>query len=248
MFRFFLRNKKAEGEENPSRNLWIYGLGEFVLVFLGILIALQVENWNQDRQDRKLEQVLLSEMLSELKADQEDIEYNTRVQRQLLNSNRVVLGFMKSNLPWHDSLGTHFTRLMGGSIFDFNASAYESLKTIGIDLIRNDKLRQKITKVYTVRYTHVKANEEILFKFIFDHLYSALRENLHTVIPREMTVPVSLDNLRQNNSFMEDLNMNIFIYSVSLRAYRMASEDIVSLIADIEQELGMDKPTNRDVK
>lgn len=48
---------KPAGEN--SRSFWTFAIGEFVLVFLGILIALQVDNWNQERKDRKLEHVLL---------------------------------------------------------------------------------------------------------------------------------------------------------------------------------------------
>ncbi|MEA3461751.1 MAG: hypothetical protein U9R49_07720, partial [Bacteroidota bacterium] len=92
-----------------------------------------------------------------------------------------------------------------------NNSAYESLNSIGIDLVRNDSLRQQISLVYEVRYPKVDATQEILFTHIFDHLYPALRTNLKTVSPREMTVPVNLEKLRQNNGFAEDLYMTIFI-------------------------------------
>lgn len=229
-----------ENKKIITRHSWVYALGEFILILLSILIALQVDNWNQNRQDRKLEHILLTEMLSNLKDDLEDIEYNTSIQQNYMNSTQVVLDFLKNDLPWHDSLGRHFTHLMAGSIFDINTSAYESLKSIGIDLIRNDNLRQQITEVYTARYTHVQANERILFTYIFDHLYPSIKENLITISPREITVPVNLDELRQNNSFIEELNMTLFVYRVSLLAYQQASESIIELIADIEHELGLD--------
>ena len=172
-----IKHGKPGGENSGS--FWSFAIAESVLIFLGILIALQVDNWNQDRKDRKLERVLLSEMLS-------------------------------------------------------------NLKSIGIDLIRNEKLRHEITTVYTVAYNHVKANEDVLFDFMFDKLYPSLRENLRTISPREKTVPMNLDQLRQNNSFKEDLNMTIFVYGLSLRAYWRASEAIGQLIADIEEELGLE--------
>jgi hypothetical protein len=52
-----------------------------------------------------------------------------------------------------------------------------------------------------------------------------------------MTVPLNLNELRQNTAFMEDLHNTIFIYRLSLRAYRMAREEIVKLIDALEQEL-----------
>jgi len=225
--------------KNTGRTFWIYALGEFLLVFLGILIALQVENWNQDRKDRKLEHVLLSEMLDNLKGDLEGIDYNNRYHKRLVSSNQVVIDYLKSDLPWHDTLGGYFDRLMGGALFEVNTSSYESLKTIGIDLIRNDQLRKQITDVYTNRYSHVEGNEEILFKYIFDHLYPAIRKNLRTVSPKELH-PINLEELRYNHAFLEELNMNIFISQLTIRAYNMASESVVELIAAIEKELGLD--------
>ncbi|MEA3460898.1 MAG: hypothetical protein U9R49_03390, partial [Bacteroidota bacterium] len=76
MLRSLFENNPGKGVKKRKRNFWLYSVGEFVLIFLGILIALQVDNWNQVRQERKLERVLLSEMRSNLKATQEDIEYN----------------------------------------------------------------------------------------------------------------------------------------------------------------------------
>ena len=239
MLRILRRIKIGKVARENSKAFWSFAIGEFILVFLGILIALQVDNWNEERKERKLERVLLSEMRTDLKGDLEDLEYNINFQMGLLYSNQVVLDFLNSELPWHDTLGKHCAQLMGAGIFDTNPAAYESLKTIGIDLIGNDSLRQNITRVYTVVYTHVKANEKMLFNFIFDELYPALSEHLHTIIPREMAVPVNLDALRQDNSFKEDLSMSIFIYNITLRSFERGNESIRSLITDIEEELGL---------
>jgi len=83
MFGFLFRKRGKGNERSRPGNFWI-SAGEFILVFLGILIALQVENWNQDRQDRKLERIQLYEMLANLYADLEDIEYNIRMQQQYM--------------------------------------------------------------------------------------------------------------------------------------------------------------------
>lgn len=236
MLGFLFKKKGATDEKSRSGSFWVY-VGEFILVFLGILIALQVENWNQERQERKLEQVLLKEMLSNLKADLEDIDYNTRTQHGFLNSNRVVLEFLQSELPWHDSLGFHFTHLLGGSVFDNNNSAYESLKSIGIDLIRNDTLRKQISMLYETSYAKVETTQDMLFGYGFNQLYSSLRNNIRTLIPREMAIPVDLTQLRKNNGFLEDLHMTIRIYNLSNYTFMEARKDAEKLIDAIEQEL-----------
>ena len=46
-----------------------YAIGEIVLVVIGILIALQINNWNEQRKDRIIEKQILDEMLISLKSD-----------------------------------------------------------------------------------------------------------------------------------------------------------------------------------
>ena len=241
MRRIFRNIERGKEEGEKSGNFWTFVIGEFFLVFLGILIALQVDNWNQNRKERKMERVLLSEMLTDLNGDLEDIEANTSAMERYKNANQVVLEFLDSNLPWHDSLGYYFAQLFGGSLFDINTSAYESLNSIGIELIHNDKLRQQITALYSVRYSHVIANQDVMFTMILGHLLPALTENLQTISMRQNAVPVNLDELRQNNSFKEELKTAMFTYQLSIGIYNEAHEQVIRLIAEIEKELKQGK-------
>jgi hypothetical protein len=43
-------------EQNNTRKYLQYALGEVILVMIGILLALQVNNWNENRKDRIKEQ------------------------------------------------------------------------------------------------------------------------------------------------------------------------------------------------
>jgi len=50
-----------------------YALGEILLVVIGILIALQINNWNEERLERKLEREYLASMLNDLREDRQGI-------------------------------------------------------------------------------------------------------------------------------------------------------------------------------
>jgi len=148
MLRFVFKNKEEEGEGKEARTFWIYAFGEFVLVFLGILIALQVDNWNQDRRVRRLETVMLGELFVNLKNDLADLDTNINIQTSATASIKIALAFIDGDETWHDSLATHFGELTSGTIFFENISSYESLKSLGIDLISTDSLRQQITHTF----------------------------------------------------------------------------------------------------
>ncbi|MCK4750644.1 MAG: hypothetical protein KAT15_26480 [Bacteroidales bacterium] len=50
MFRFFRSSKLQQPGEGRTARFWISSLAEFLLVVVGILAALQIENWNHFRQ------------------------------------------------------------------------------------------------------------------------------------------------------------------------------------------------------
>ena len=56
-------------ERNKTGKYFKYAIGEIVLVVIGILIALSINNWNESRIDRKLETAILKQLRSEFKRD-----------------------------------------------------------------------------------------------------------------------------------------------------------------------------------
>jgi len=56
-------------KENRVSKYMLYAIGEIILVVIGILIALQVNNWNQERHQKTAESIYLTQLLDETKAD-----------------------------------------------------------------------------------------------------------------------------------------------------------------------------------
>lgn len=69
MIKFFRRIRKQLLTENKFSKYLIYAIGETVLVVIGILIALGINNWNQERQNKKLTNLYINNFIIEIKAD-----------------------------------------------------------------------------------------------------------------------------------------------------------------------------------
>ena len=69
MLRFFRQIRQRLLTDNKFSKYLLYVVGEILLVVIGILIALQVDNWNQNWQDRALEQVYLERLQADLSGD-----------------------------------------------------------------------------------------------------------------------------------------------------------------------------------
>ena len=76
MINFFKKIKQQLLTENRFSKYLVYAIGEIVLVVIGILIALQLNNWNEVRKIRIQEIKTLKELRSDLLQNINDIDEN----------------------------------------------------------------------------------------------------------------------------------------------------------------------------
>ena len=69
MIRFFRKIRKGITFSGGIKKYFFYAVGEILLVMIGILLALQVNNWNENRKDRKKEKELMNAVSEEFKLD-----------------------------------------------------------------------------------------------------------------------------------------------------------------------------------
>ena len=74
MIKFFRKIRQNLLMENKTSKYFKYAIGEIILVVIGILIALQINNWNEDRKIRKAEKELFQNILTDLRFDENRIK------------------------------------------------------------------------------------------------------------------------------------------------------------------------------
>ncbi|WP_375324001.1 DUF6090 family protein [Flagellimonas sp. GZD32] len=75
MIKFFRKIRLRLLSENKFSKYLVYAVGEIILVVIGILIALQINNWNEKRKARIVEANFFEDVLQDLKKDQDRLEY-----------------------------------------------------------------------------------------------------------------------------------------------------------------------------
>ncbi|MEO0340174.1 MAG: DUF6090 family protein [Bacteroidota bacterium] len=75
MIKFFRRIRQKLVSENKFSKYLIYAFGEIVLVVIGILIALQINNWSQAKSDKEKFMTLLEELAVDLVAEVDETEF-----------------------------------------------------------------------------------------------------------------------------------------------------------------------------
>src|SRR6056297_654966 len=78
MIKFFRKIRKKLLTKNKFSKYLLYAIGEIVLVVIGILIALQINTWNEEQKNRFEEKNLLLELRTEFREKKESLEANKR--------------------------------------------------------------------------------------------------------------------------------------------------------------------------
>jgi hypothetical protein len=144
LFRNIRQNLLTEGK--TSRYLK-YAIGEIILVVIGILIALQINNWNEAQKSKKDERYVLTEVLKNL---EEDAVLVNEIITQRQKAKKAVIALQKSMMSEtkdSDSLQFYLVDLLTFERYFPINNAYEILKSKGLQL-SNNELTTKISRYY----------------------------------------------------------------------------------------------------
>jgi len=165
--------------ENKSTRYLIYAIGEIILVVIGILIALQINNWNHDYQDRRQENQILAQLLKEYKSNLDQINDKIALRNETLNSCIRFLEYRKKdfNEVSVDSIDAHLFRISIRPTFDPELSVSNELINSGkLYLLENEELRNYISS-YSSFLSELSEEEQVILDVTENQLMPFLMEN-----------------------------------------------------------------------
>lgn len=154
MLKFFRNIRKNLVIENKTRQYLKNAFGEIILVVIGILIALQINNWNEDRKDRILESEYLIRLQEDIKFDiswlnSYILDRHDRKVKSLKNGKAYYQGvyIIKDTLQFLNDIG--YGGVYGTAAWSFNTNTYrELLNTGNLRKIESNTLRTEIINYY----------------------------------------------------------------------------------------------------
>ena len=154
MIPFFRRIRKKMADDNKPLKYMRYAIGEILLVVIGILIALQVNNWNEVKKTRKTEVKLLLELKENLLETKEDLITDIEKAYRILKVTDSLYQSLTKNNGQDVKISMDY-------IFETprlfpKLSAYKSIQAYGVNIISNDSLRKMMTNFYELRLERVK--------------------------------------------------------------------------------------------
>ncbi|NNL80826.1 MAG: hypothetical protein HKO67_10080 [Flavobacteriaceae bacterium] len=122
-----------------------YAIGEILLVVIGILIALQINNWNEAKKTRRKEVVLLHQLKEEFKANLEQLDNKMIMRNAVIKSSKFLLEAIDNrSKPSQDSIEKHLKTTLYTPTFNSNTNDYFASRDI--NLIQNDSLKNLLSK------------------------------------------------------------------------------------------------------
>lgn len=235
---------------------------ELITIIVGVVIAFAFTKYGESLNKDQTEKEVVNQIYFELKDNLSDLENDFIVHRTALVSHLNVMKFLEGNGEVNDSLIMDFYWMTKDEYIFPNVSGYENLKSLGINLIKDDSLRNLITLVYNHNFprltknnsikpdineyfspffsTHFRVNRDTSLKYVI-----TLKDSIQVTYPRDIAlgvkqvigyVPMDKDKLLQNEEFRFLVNEAVDFRMYKFQFYRRCIENVNKALERIEEK------------
>ena len=229
MLGFLRRIRRTLLEEGHLRKYLVYAVGEILLIVVGILIALQINNWNEESKSRIEAHQLLRVLKTNTESNIRSLEQTNGVAESVIASIDIVIDNLTDTKVYHDSLRHHFLFSTFFPQSGWEDGAYETLKGKGLDLISSNDLRDEIVGVYEQERQKMLQESSNSSSFANNSLYPAHIKHFRVVdfniaTHEEKAEPIDYDVLAQSSSYLSTISF----WRLNLVARNMFRSELIS--------------------
>ena len=152
------KSRKSILRTGSLRKYFFYAIGEIALVVIGILIALQINNWNQERIGQKIERQLLQELIENLQTNEERFLASIADEKITARSIEYVVKSLENQWPYHDSMDYHYGRADFAADMVLTTTAFETIKSKGFDVVLDNNIRKTMIDLFDAEYGSLLAS------------------------------------------------------------------------------------------
>ncbi|WP_350290035.1 DUF6090 family protein [uncultured Croceitalea sp.] len=226
--------------ENKTGKYFKYAIGEIVLVVIGILIALSINNWNNDKKDKQAELKYLNQIRKSLE------ENNLILKERIVNDERTLkfgdqlYNHFKTKKELNDSIKRILVVLLNDQMISFNIAAFENLKNDGLSFISNDDLKFEIINIYDKELKYIQnifANQfenylsGVINPFFSDNFEFFSNEKYMSAEPN------NYQDLLSNNKTTNIISMVNTMRSYAISNYSNTQKKINEIIIKLDKEI-----------
>ncbi|MFH4966579.1 DUF6090 family protein [Gaetbulibacter sp. M240] len=245
MINFFRRIRQKMLSDSKITKYLLYAIGEIILVVIGILIALQINNWNENRKDNFVELKILQSLNNDLITDIINIQGMLKNDSLSIEYNRQLISILKNeSVNYDSSMAKIFGDINRYDAFWPQKMGFESLKSKGLEIIKNDKLKSEIVNLYDFQYAQVAESMDLKKQLylstnsvFLDYLETISSDSSRKFDDSHFKVPNDFNGLKRDNRFMNYLT-HIYTERIIFQNYVKAALEKMKIIQkQIEKEI-----------
>lgn len=260
MIKFFRQIRYNLMNSGQTTRYFKYAIGEIILVVIGILIALQINNANEKRKARLQEVTILENLQQDLYLDTLDINFNIEYHKTFITNEKKLLNFLQSDRDQPDEPIDYNAALSTPLVIVLHKSTFANLQNNDVGILTNNTLRKDIARFYDFFATAIQKieNEESTYKtydkslsyfikyfeldpdapdFIIDNPDSNDYYNPDFV--KKAIALYDVEGAKKDKAFHMILNESIFFRQVKIDFYIDMVKRIKELNLAIDEELNL---------
>ena len=235
MIKFFRKIRQKMLTENKFSKYLLYAIGEIILVVIGILIALQVNNWNQDRKDRISERKILNNINRDFIQNKASFDKVKDVNYENLAALDSIVEMLQEGEITIEKYVKYNKLITGNTYNPYSSTVDAVINSNSLELIQDDELQKYLVSWKDVLADYLEV-ETAYFKFINEQWRTYLLENSDWAGKnREMNIK-ALSSIKFRNHIMaKRALMNGIIESIKEKPIENHINEIVRLTQPTDQ-------------
>lgn len=240
MLKFFRKIRHKLLTENKISKYILYSIGEILLIFIGVVIAISATQWKSDQKESTYEKEALNEIYKGLQIDYAHMEVLINTTEKGIKRITLLDSLLNEEIPvYKSSLDTLFGAVYGFRFFSMEKANYEDLKMNSLNLVKNSALRRQLIMVFESEYSTNEKNYEIEI-WVNDILRTYYLENFENIRFYESATPLDYKKLWKDSYYKNSVDYRLtFLKTVIIEDHIRFKNEIEKLMRLIEAYIGV---------
>lgn len=217
---------------------WRYALGELTLIVLGILLALAISDWSDQRIQRDQEKALLGEIRTTLEFDLAEFESRLAILQQSVPLIETLSRQLKTNTSYDASMDRLFGAAYGVHGINLNSTAYENLKSVGLQSVSNIELRQGFMQIFDHYYEKISIEREVDMGVTLEVMRPYYLQHFSDLVFLQSATPIDYEQVAGDIYYQNIINYRLAVLrNNQLKSYPEVMAEIHKVLVMLEEEL-----------
>ncbi|WP_223115320.1 DUF6090 family protein [Hanstruepera ponticola] len=159
MIKFFRKIRQNLLSEGKTEKYLKYAIGEIILVVIGILIALQINNWNEKRKERNKEDQLIDVLITDLQSKKAEFTSDLAIGKSIIRNSDVSINYWKKSSDIDTLNLKYLLKYLAEDEWFFNENSPVYATIAGSELWKQlpDSLNRQIDNMYRIQFGLIKS-------------------------------------------------------------------------------------------